>query len=226
MTVYTINPDAHPETSSVDGDVSRQVAAESWASIRAGAGTHSDDSSIQMYSGYIGNPVTNQWTENYRTILLFDLSSIPSTDIAITAFVILESGVVGGGIVDEGHTNPYFGIYSCNPATNTALIGADYSTMTFTLLSDLLEGHGLSGGDNIWTLNATGLALINAAIAAGGVVKLALLTHYDGTGTAPTGDAATNTRLPNDQADTISGVPPVLRINTFPGVRVPWVKII
>ena len=78
----TVNPDAHPETNSVDGTVYRQVGTEeTWATIIAGAGTHADDT-----TGASGlkpeartDNATDKFTELYRACAFFYTASLTAS---------------------------------------------------------------------------------------------------------------------------------------------------
>lgn len=159
MAEETFYPDAHPETSTVDGVVYHQVADQTWAQIRDGAGTHADDSGAAPSAPEIkANGATNEWFRIMRLILLFDTSSIP--DDAIITGAILS--LYGKGKRDDAGWTPSIGIYSSAPASDTELVAGDYDSLGTTILSSVISYADFNtDGYNAFTLNAAGLALID-----------------------------------------------------------------
>jgi hypothetical protein len=176
----TFYPDAHPETSSVDGIVGRQNVSETWSNLRAGAGNDCGDNGSPYWSICFRPAATsNQWWDIYRSILLFNTSGLPD-DATITAATL---SVYGFGKADPSSNSPSTAVYSSNPASNTALQNSDYVTLGTTAFSNSISYASYStSGYNDYTLNSSGIAAISLT----GISKFGLRTNYDAAGTSPT----------------------------------------
>lgn len=155
-TLGPIWPDADPETNTVDGSVSRRLSLGSgvaWGTIIAGAGTNFDDSyAIPHASGYASDNVSNQWIEIYRAIFLFDTSALTSGASISSAVMSLYGAGTGGGL-DAANIN----IYKSTPASNTALVAADFSQLGPTAQCDTaISFASWAAAYNDFTFNATG----------------------------------------------------------------------
>lgn len=180
-TTSTFFPDAHTESTSVDGRASRQ-ANESFAAIVSGAGTHSQDSApgptfeecVRLRAGG-GFPNFDRCS---RGFFLFDTSALPDTDTVDSA--TLELWIYGK--TDSGGWAPNIGIYASTPASNTAIVASDYAQVGSTLLATELSYASITvDAYNAWTLNSTGLAAITPT----GVSKFATRSDIDATATIP-----------------------------------------
>src|SRR3990167_1656180 len=85
----TAFPDPDPETTTVDGFVNRASAGgESWATIIAGAGTSNIANGGNITFIYTqADSTTDEWTNNRRSIFLFDTSAL-TADATISAVVL------------------------------------------------------------------------------------------------------------------------------------------
>lgn len=156
----TFYPDAHVETSSVDGRVYRWNAGATWATNRDHTdGTGASDiepfeSSIKLRTG-----ATN-WYGIIRSIYLFDTSGLPD-GATITAAVL---SIFGKAKVNTFSTATFaVNIYSSNPASNTAIGTADYDQLGTTAYSDsdiTYDAWSIIAYNN-FTFNATGRAAIS-----------------------------------------------------------------
>jgi len=158
----TFYPDAHTESTSVDGYTYRYVAAgEAWATLKAGDGTHSDDSATGGSTTSIvalqSHTTSNLWTYIVRDIFLFDTSTLPDSAIISAATLSLY----GKGKSQQATFPPDINIYSSLPASNTALVPADYGTLGTTAFSTTKTYANWSiTGYNDFVLNAAGIAAI------------------------------------------------------------------
>lgn len=176
----TFYPDANPETATVDGWVGRTSVSETWTNIRTGAGNASEDStdnSSNVVCGFIKTTSdTTTYTDMKRMIFLFDTSSISdSDDITGATFSIYSTGQSSAGTIPVG-------VSTSNPASNTALVNADYNYTLFG--STLLGANSLTGNSIAYkdiVLNPSGIAVISKT----GVTKLALRHVNDITNLAP-----------------------------------------
>lgn len=178
QTTAAFYPNAHPEVTSVDGYVARDVAEETWAALQGGAGVDSSDLNILHDIVITAGTTANRWTQIYRLIMLFDTTAIPSGATIISARLrIFPTTIVqtlgGQSIV----------IVASTPASNTALVNADFVQLGATALSAAITLASLTVSvyNNI-ALNAAGLAAITKA----GITKLGLRIEADRANAEPT----------------------------------------
>jgi hypothetical protein len=178
----TFYPDAHPETSSVDGRTWVVDKNTTWASLRNLSGDGAADNGTGERIGYRCGNTTGNFNDIYRFPYLIDTSGLPD-DAAITAATF---SVYGYNKTNGGASAPAFNIYSSNPASNTALVAGDYAIAKWgaTAYSDnAISYTGWSTtGYNDFVFNSTGIAAISKT----GITKLGMReANYDVTGTTP-----------------------------------------
>lgn len=117
------HPDAHPETSSVDGYASAvKVPTVLWAAIHGDTGTAADDSDILMYVELRSSSRVNKWYKIHRIIITFDTSSIPVGATILSAKLELHLGD------DLLRLAPIaINVFASDPIANNALESQDYS---------------------------------------------------------------------------------------------------
>jgi hypothetical protein len=174
----TFYPDANPETSSVDGFITRGATQELWSAIIAGAGTNAYPSNPSGGPGASigGGTTANYWVYNSRTILLFDTSAIPD-NAEITAAVL---SMYGSSKASVGGAIPNTNVYASTPASNTDLVTTDYSQVGSTPFCDTAITYAnwnvATPFWNDFALNAAGIAAISLT----GVSKFSLRNaNYD-----------------------------------------------
>ncbi len=210
-TTYTFYPDAHPETNTVDGYTIRlNAAGEAWANLVAGAGTHKGDSEtgdgIQPWAVFSHAIGVNDWIELERMFFLFDTSSIPDdyviSSATLSIYLISKS--------DTQNWQPSFGVYSTNPASNTALVPADYGTFGSTLLSTVRTYTQMTTASyNPFILNSSGLNQVDAT----GITKLGIRNvNYDAAGAGPAWVANKDAWLSTNFAEKGAGFMPTLTV--------------
>ncbi len=179
MAETTFYSDADPENTSVDGFVRHNAAASTWLSLRAGAGTHSGDSDNVFAVRFDSDASTDLWKNIYRSILLFDTSSLSNEDIITKVQLIL----VGSTRVNTLGIVIKLGVVSSFPASNIGLVPGDFDSLGVTLLSNKIASDVWSvGGDNTFTLTGVGRASISKT----GITRLGLReTEYDIAAVAP-----------------------------------------
>lgn len=168
QTIFYSDPD--PEVTSVDGRVGRVWPQQSWSQIRNGIGTRA----VDTLSGLIAwirttNPAGwNKYYELYRAIMLLDMSIGIGASVASAVFHFY------GDYKNDTHAkNPTLNLFSSNPASNIALVPADYGTLgTIPFGTAIAYADFLLNDWNEINLNAQGIAHINAALASDGIVKL------------------------------------------------------
>ncbi|KKL46962.1 hypothetical protein LCGC14_2340310, partial [marine sediment metagenome] len=112
----TFFPDPHTETSSVDGQLSRENQTESWASIKGNAGNSQYDDIAELWVPQIRSAASaSTWNRLARSVYLFDTTPLPNN--AIQTIVVLSLYVTLKD--DPLSISPTFNIYSSNPASNT-----------------------------------------------------------------------------------------------------------
>ena len=203
-TESTFFPDPDPETTSVDGYVGRGGTNLTWADVHDGAGTFSSDTVVNDDCMDIVSGST-AWNQLLRSIFLFDTSSIPDSD-NITATVISFFHFITAE-QDSAVITPNVDIYTSTPATNTALVNADYGqTGTTSQTGSAMSWTTWNSNGSVYidfTFNATGRDNVSKT----GVSKFALRNaSYDVANSEPgahTNTATSNTRCYYaDQADT------------------------
>ena len=165
----TVYPDADPETSTVDGYAERGVTSEDFSTIRNGAGTVSSDLDTSLYSYLNGSATTNQFNQLRHVYILFDTSSLSNGTISSSVF----SGYYSNKINTLG--SPDLHLASSTPASNTALIGADFQNVGRTSFGSITYAAFTASQYNNITLNADGLANISKT----GISKFSLQLSWD-----------------------------------------------
>lgn len=158
-TVTDFYPDAHVESTSVDGYVSRSITVgETWGGLRGGAGNGSNDSIATDEVPLIqANAAGDAWRTINRGIYLFDTSALGASvtiQSATISFYALGAKAAGVGESD-------FEVCASTPASNTALVNADYSQLGAVSFGAMAYGDWSNSGYNVITLNATGLLAIS-----------------------------------------------------------------
>lgn len=178
-TTTTVYPNAHVETTSVDGYLVRNTTpTEAFTTLRGGNGTVAGDSGTGDIAAdlFAGLGASNTYQALYRGIYFFDTSAIADSDVVSAATISICSrstkidGLGGNGAV---------GITSGTAASNTALAASDFQSNTSgTRLADTDIDMGSWAADstyNNWTLNASGIAAITLT----GVSKFASKLNFD-----------------------------------------------
>jgi len=175
----TFYPDAHVETSSVDGVVMRTGTNLTWADIHDGAGTYAYDDGALDFAYLAAGTTSARWNQLYRLILLFNTAGLP--DVCTITDAVLS--LYGYSKADNLGVSPEINIYASNPNSNVALIAADYQTLGAVAFATAITYSSFSiVGYNDFTLNATG----KAAISKTGVSKFgAREVTYDAANSAP-----------------------------------------
>ncbi len=167
MATLVYRPDAHPETSSVDGWIRTFIlAGTTWATLRAGI-TDSFSWSSEQTNAHIqikSDSSNDKWEDIYRGILSFDTSDL-ADDLTITSATVSLRGL---DKADGLGITPNINIYGVTLADDTRIAdnqgeaetvwdsfgSAAYSTAV------TYNGWDVSGWNN-FALNSTGLAAIS-----------------------------------------------------------------
>lgn len=214
----TFYPDAHEETTSVDGFAQRLLGeGATWADIRTGAGTGSDDTAEYLFLGQLyADEGIGKWRQIIRGAALFDTSPL-SDDVILTAATLT---VYGRSKEDSAGWAPDFNVYSSDPASDTEIIDADYLYTNFgtTAFATAIAYADLSvnlsaPAPNTFTLNASGLAAISLT----DVSKFGFRTTADAGDSPPAWFNVGNAQATIFSADKGEGYKPKLTVTyTFP----------
>ncbi len=198
----TFYPDAHPETTSVDGRIYRGTGArkEAFSTIRTSAGdTAIDNETASQLCNLESADTTNNYLYMLRGYFLFDTSSL-GAGITITSSTF---NVTGASTKNDAFTQG-IALILCAPASNTALATGDYLNITYTRqATDVSIASYNITGLNTWTLNATGLS----NIAKTGITKFATVTSGDMDNSAPSWSGSANSYANCNFADNGSAKP-------------------
>lgn len=172
-TVDTFYPDANTETTSVDGPLDTQNEATSWANMRGSSTCQrvqpSTDADWATFNGYF----TPNWLM-YRSMFLFDTSTIPDTDTVNSATF---SVFVTARSEDYGNALSYSRLVTSTPASNTDLVTGDWDQFGTTAQSDtdIAYANLRTSIYHDFPLNATGIASISTS----GITKFGLRNGGD-----------------------------------------------
>lgn len=164
-TTTTFYPDPHPESTSVDGIVTRSGVDQTIGAISSGAGVSATDSSAGNSLALSSSTTNNQFSSATKGIMLFDTASLPDGD-AISSATIEKVHVNNqiNNLSGESSSNSVDVLSRSGPASNTALTAADYSTLNATDFGRSVTQVNITADDTTYnpiTLNASGLANIS-----------------------------------------------------------------
>ncbi|KKL65165.1 hypothetical protein LCGC14_2157700, partial [marine sediment metagenome] len=206
----TVYPDAHIETSTVDGGTGGGDVEDTWANIRVAVGSFSRDdndfdSPVTLNCGF----VADTWKNNRRLLLLLDTS--PLTSAAVLLATTLST--FGRVKLDAGTPiTPNVNVYSSNPDTNIAIIDSDHDDMGTTPYADTpitFAGYNLGtpGSANDMAFNSAGLGAISLT----DITKLSLRNaNYDVGVSTPTWTSVTQHYISTWCAEKGAGYKPKL----------------
>lgn len=208
--------DASPEVSSVDGSAARNGVNETWGTIRAGAGNTSDDVNTGQRIFWIkASATTSQWANLARFFTLFDTSMLKAGASIYAAVLSIWSTATNDGL----GVAPDLDIYAATPASNTAIVDADFSQVGSTSLSTaaLAIGSWVTNAYNPWSLSAAGIA---AAISLTGISKIGFRNaNYDVANVMPTWSSGLDSYVLVESAEALASTnDPKLEL-TWSGLR-------
>jgi len=171
----TAYPDADTESSTVDGHIGFAGLDDriDWAAATTddgGAVTQTRDSHSTMNATCFQRSGT--WEDFTRAFLLFDTSSIGSNVVSAAVFSFTSSQTTTSA------SELTWTVVSSTPASNTALVAADYDNVGSTSFGSIEADSGVttdSSTYNAITLNGSG----EAAISTSGITKLAMRWEAD-----------------------------------------------
>lgn len=208
----TFNPDANPESTSVDGNVARLGVNEIYTTVRNGAGNYfEDDAGVNREVGYIiGTSTTDQYSRIHRGIFLFDTSSLDNTAVISAATMELY---VGAAVDNALGSNGSMSLVQSTPASNTGLANSDYGNVGDTLQATAIALSAISSSAyNAFTLNATGIASISLT----GITKFGTRNEKDRANSAPSWSSGAAEGMVCNYADSASNKPKLVVTYTLP----------
>jgi len=206
----TFYPDAHSETTSVDGYAFHYQVNQTWATIHDGAGTTADDASNIISQQIVAG--TTAWNYILRSPILFDTSGLPDTAIISAATLSIYGETKDNTLTGSP---PTVNIFASNPTGNTAVIAGDYVYTRWgtTKLcdTDITYANWLTNAVspywNNFTLNAAGIALISLT----SITKFGIReSTYDVPNIAPSWAATRNEGMNGYSAEQGTGYKPKL----------------
>jgi hypothetical protein len=161
FTSKEFNPDAHVESTTVDGLTGRiEPVNESFEDIVSNTGNYVSDSDVTDGGLYLMcSATTNQFGRLWRDIALYDTSTIPA-GATITSAVLSLYFDNSGTFTTLG--TPDLHCCSSSPASNISLVNADYSQLGSTSFGSIANASVAIGYNDI-TVNASGLANVTKA---------------------------------------------------------------
>jgi len=222
----TFYPDAHVESTSVDGDALGTLhnadAGVSWATMIAETGGFAQPSGTTCYAWFVLSDRagrTDLWRYQARTIQLYDTSALPDTATITDATL----SIYGVSKEDPGSNLPNVQLYASNPDSNTDIIAGDYEEgvgkcfySDTILCNTAITYANWKVADPFWNdfvLNAAGLANISKT----GVSKFGIRNaNYDVAGIAPDWGADQTTLLTGYASEQGAGFKPKLVVTYTP----------
>ena len=198
----TFYPDPDTESTTVDGYLERTASRDSFATTRNGAGTASNDtqaSSTWAYMSYRDDDYLSDDTERMRrNPCLFDVSSIASGTGLTSASISLVFVSTGfsTSYVTVGQGDVLLDFTVCAPASDTALVNADYNIANWTDTSlargtqDLDQETGDDSTYTAYAFNSAGMTALSSAL--GGILKIGSRLDRDTDSVAPLANTIAN----------------------------------
>jgi len=219
----TFYPDADPESTSVDGVVVYSSGGAAWATVHDHPGTASPPvcgaaSYVSSYSGYTGDQRAGWFSNLWRSIFVFDTSSLPDEATILSSTLSLY----GNAKNEIAGNSATYNVFEGSTTTNTNIVALDYPNQGVTELSDSDHTYASwsTTGYNDWDLNTTGISSISKT----GVSKFSVReATYDAPDSMPPNNgAAQNDRIGFYFSDQGAGFKPKLVIiySVAPGTPV------
>lgn len=177
FSTLTVYPDPNIEIATVDGYVGRDTDSETLSTIRTSAGTSADDNdpnSSGLFTYLNTTLVSNTYNSLYRSITLFDTSSLTSGATISSAVLSIYVTFLYNNFPDSTTLN----VAGATPASNTALSTTDYNECQTTSFGNFSVANGTDSSPDAYqdiTFNASGISSISKT----GVSKYSLQSGFD-----------------------------------------------
>jgi hypothetical protein len=165
----------------VDGRVNRTGVDESFATLRAGAGTSATDNAAELNSFVIIASTTNsQYAWQSRGVFLFDTSSLGSDIVSAADFdLFYDTAQFLNALSGEASANSATELVETSPTSDTGLVAGDYNQHVIQHPTSFGKGGTQAsitdGYNDTITVNANGLANIDG----GGISKFGTVSGWD-----------------------------------------------
>jgi len=165
MATLTVYPDANPESTTVDGNVSQAYSAgtgQSWSTIRGltDGNTVADDQAINNLIQIKADTGSNTYQTLTRSFFLFDTSPITAYAV-VTAATLSLYGYNQDNALGASAT---VAIVSSSPASDTGLANADFDQVGSTDFATRVAYADFNiGSYEDFALNAAGIANISGS---------------------------------------------------------------
>jgi hypothetical protein len=207
----TFNP-AAGANSPVDGRTTRGGVDEAFSTIRSGAGTAAQAANSSELSPRLTHSGTsNQFAQMDRAVFLFD-TSVLTTAAKISAAVF--SPYITTSVANTPSQN--YNVSSSNPASNNALVAADYNIANWgstKFATEVSLSSLATSSYNDFTLNASGIA----NIVTNGISKFGARLSGDIDNSAPAWISGADVFAETDMADNGSNKPKLTVTYTLTG---------
>ncbi len=210
--IYLASATYNPGTSTnspVDGYVGRSAVDEAYATIRAGAGNDANVGTSTSSGIYIAaSTTTNQFGSIYRFIWGFDTSPLTAAATITAATITLYANEKANAIGDQvSH------IAAATPAAWTTLANSDYAQTGATSFANLSYAGVTASDNNVFTLDANGIANISKT----GISGFSLKDGWDIAGTfGGSWSSGANSHIWYNTADSASNKPTLTITYTLP----------
>lgn len=155
---------------SAGATVERAGVNQTFSNIRSGAGTTVSTPAVNTDVLLFSSSTTNQFKELDRVIILFDTSTLPANATITSASITIAAY---GVITNMGSTT--MELVSSNPASNTNIVAADYSTLGSTSFASISQASISTSSPTVFTLNSSGISNISI----GGISKFGFILGWD-----------------------------------------------
>jgi hypothetical protein len=184
---FSFYPDAHAESTSVDGTIYGGWNA-TWATVRGAtsgdaAFTSDGDDAGSGLDQYVqaGTRLSAGDYNIFRGFTLFDSSSLSDSDVILATN---EHIYVGSADSNDNDGKDYIVAVTSTPASNTALVAGDFDQLGTTAQSNTIDLTSMADGWNTFAFNATGIGNVSKT----GVSKFGFREGHDVENEAPVAD--------------------------------------
>ena len=173
----TVFPDPDPESSTVDGQADRSGVDEALGTIRGGAGVAANDTNVtDAITRLVCSGTVNQYARLLRSIFLFNTVNLGDGSTIDSATFSLFGDSKSNAQSGESSANSTQELVASTPASNTALVAADFAQLGSTSFgSSVTQANWSNVAYNDITINATGLSNISKT----GVTKFGIRSKWD-----------------------------------------------
>jgi len=167
-----------------DSYIYRGSVDETWATIIAGVGSVASPTSANLNVEIVSNATSTHYSYLLRNILTINVSGFLGNPANITG--ITMNFYVSALSGDFGTFISALSLVDSSPTANNDVVVGDFVHLGTTRYASDIPKASVAVGWIQFTLNATGITAVKAAIAGAGILKLGLRAKEDLDGTTPT----------------------------------------